>query len=470
MFKFVEVSFLEKSIQSLWLIGIILLVRRYFNLKSTKYANKILWIILFINLLIPYSIFPDIQGYIGNPTIEAILKPFILINDFAKLVTVEFGETLSRINRVLVSSLILIYTIYKFYKINKGLKGSKLVKEDIKIEKYIKLFKFKRKVQVLINDNIKVPVTYGLIKPKIIIQSHVLKDDEMLKYVLIHELTHIQRFDMVFTHIKNLITCIYWYNLFVLVASKYMEDDIEVLCDKLVIQKVGDTLKARKEYCVSMLNLIEEKEKHVRFALNLNPTQERMIIMRKWKKSLMGVISFVAVVAISTTVFADVSKLEEKIIVSDETLTTEDNISSKQIPAITYKEEIKIITDEEYNTLKLGDSLLQTKLQPLSANIDKSETLSGLSNNQYSFDMKSWTEANHNAFAIKISNMSCSSGVDYQVIIQRNGDVIYRNYFTSEKNITIENAHNNSKYNVIILNQSTDSLKYKININSYIKL
>lgn len=39
--------------------------------------------------------------------------------------------------------------------------------------------------------------------------------------------------------------------------------------------------------------------------------------------------------------------------------------------------------------------------------------------------MKSWTEANHNAFVIKISDMSCKQGIKYQVIIEKNGDTIY---------------------------------------------
>ncbi|MGL5439228.1 MAG: M56 family metallopeptidase [Filifactoraceae bacterium] len=67
-----------------------------------------------------------------------------------------------------------------------------------------------------------------------------MHDDELLKFVLIHELTHIKRFDMVFTHIKNLVACLQWYNLFILVAFRYTEDDIEVLCDKLVIERIGD--------------------------------------------------------------------------------------------------------------------------------------------------------------------------------------------------------------------------------------
>lgn len=168
------------------------------------------------------------------------------MNKYSKLITIEFGEILSRINRVLVSALILIYGIYQYYKMNKELKGSILVKKDNTINNYIKMFNFKRKITILINDDIKVPVTYGILKPKIIIQSKVLKDDDLLKFVLIHELTHIRRFDMVFTHIKNLIVCLYWYNIFILITSRYAEEDIEVLCDKLVVERIGDTAKIQK--------------------------------------------------------------------------------------------------------------------------------------------------------------------------------------------------------------------------------
>lgn len=469
MFELVEVSLLEKSIQSLWMIAIILLTRRYFNLKSIKYANEILWVILFVYLLIPYSILIDAKDFTEHSVFEEILKLIILLNDYSKMITMQFGEILSRINRVLVSSLIFIYTIYQIYKMHTGLIGSTLVKEDKRIANYIALFRFKRKITILVNDRIKVPITYGIIKPKIIIQSHIFKDDELLKYVLIHELIHIKKYDMVFTHIKNLIACLYWYNPFVLVASRYSDDDIEILCDKLVVQKIGDTAKTRKEYSMSMLNLIEENERGARFTLKLNPTYERIIIMRKWKISLVGVMSFVIAALISTVVFADVDKSVENIIVSDELSNIEDTIENNNLSEFTNGEQIRIISDEEYNSLELGESLFQSEPRPFLANFDKSETLGGLSNKKYSFDMKSWTEANHNSFAVKISDMSCSSGVDYQIIIQKNGNDIYNEKFNNGKNIIIENTQNNSKYNVIINNLSTNSLKYNIKINSYIK-
>ena len=179
--------------------------------------------------------------------------------------------------------------------------------------------------------------------------------------------------------------------------------------------------------------------------------------------------SFAMVAIMSTTVFADVDKSVENISVTDEVSSIEETSLNNEDIDGTSIEQIKVITDEEYNSLELGESLLQPKIRPFSANIDESETLGGLSNKQYPFDMKSWTEANHNAFAIKITDMSCSSGIDYQIIIQKNGRDIYNEKFTNGKNITIENVQNNSKYNVIVHNLSTNSLKYNITINSYLE-
>lgn len=457
MFQLVEVSFLEKGIQSLWLIGIMLLARRYFNLKSIKYANMILWTILFVYLLIPYSLLVDIQSLdIHGIQVKNLIKPFILINEFSKQVSMEFGGILSGINRVFITILILGYTIYQIYKTHKGLMGSTTV-EDERIRKYIKLFNFKRKITVMVNDNIRTPITYGVIKPKIIIQSHILKNERLLKFVLVHELIHIKKYDMVFTHFCNLVTCVYWYNIFILIASRYISDDMEVLCDKLVIQKLGDTRINKKEYCMSMLDLIEENEKNAKFTLKLNPTQERMMIMRKWKKSIVGVMSFVVVALMSVSVFADVKNHG-----TDQIVSSEKSVIGSENSGIG---RVNVITDEEYNQLELGEIPLN-KLRI--ADFDETETLTGLSNKQYSFNMKSWTEANHNGFTVKLSDMSCKSGLYYEIIIQENGNNIYRANFDKATTLTVK-AQNNSRYKVIIVNRSTDTLKYSIKINSYIK-
>ena len=97
-----------------------------------------------------------------------------------------------------------------------------------------------------------------------------------------------------------------------LLASSYMENDLELLCDKLVIQSVGDTVEHRKEYCLSMLQLIELKEIQEKSVLKLHPTKERMIIMKRWKRGFSGIGILILVVILSITVSVDIKKSARK--------------------------------------------------------------------------------------------------------------------------------------------------------------
>ena len=461
--SFVLVLGLEKSVRSIFVTGLILLLRRRLNINSTKWANIILWSILFIYLLFPYSLFIQVEDLAKYGLLQLILKPMILFSKLAGELEIKWGGLLSKINRLFIASLFLTYVIVQLIKRNKAMKNSILMEQNKQIKKYIDLFNLKRKVQVFINDNISTPITYGVIHPKIILQSHILKDEELLKFVLIHEMTHIKKFDIVFNHIKNLITCLHWFNIFILVASRYIEDDIEVLCDKLVIQKVGDTMQNRKDYCLSMLKLIEQKEIEKETALKLHPTKERIIIMKKWKKSFSGVCVLVMVMALSMTVFADVIIAEkDRVTVSD---VIDDEVGKEVISQdrIYEKDKVKVISDEEYDKLTLGDIQLNGVR---AANIDDKATLRGLEHKSYAFNMILWKETNHDSFTVKVNEVSCRKGVKYTIIIQEDGNDIYQENFSGAKTLTVK-ANKNSNYTVIINNQSTSSLDYRIRINSY---
>lgn len=269
MIEFITVSTLERSIKSIYIIVIILLIRRKLNINSTNKANKILWSILFIYLIFPYSILIEIENQSEYIVLQIISEFILVIQEYIRLFTKQFGQVLSAVNRLIVSILFLTYIITQIIIRNKAMKTSILIENNERINKCVSLFRFKRKIKILVNDKIKVPVTYGVIRPKIILQSHILYDDELLKHVLIHELVHIQKFDIIFSHIKNLITCAYWYNLFIILASKYIEDDIEILCDKLVVQQIGDSVITRKNYCLSLYfhqSLVQYLITHLQFS------------------------------------------------------------------------------------------------------------------------------------------------------------------------------------------------------------
>lgn len=456
MIELVAVSALERSIKSIFIIALILLVRRKLNIKSIKCANIILWSILFIYLIFPYSFLIKIENPSRYGILQYILEPVLIISEYIRAFVKDFGYLLSKVNRVFIASLLLIYVITQIIQRNKAMKNSIPIENDKRVIEVINLFKLKRKIDVLISDKVKVPITYGVARPKIILQSHILEDDELLRYVLIHELTHIKKFDIVFNHIKNLIACVYWYNIFILIASRYMEDDIEVLCDKLVIQRVGDTVNNRKEYCISMLKLIEQKEYTKRVVLKLHPTKERMVIMKKWKRTFSGVCAFALVTALSFTAFADVKAVEKEQVLSSEIFS---NVKLND------NNRVVEITDEEYNRLTLGE-IPFNELRV--ADVDSKVTLDGLEHKSYKFNMESWTEPNHDGFTVKMSDMSCSGGLNYKLIIKENGNEIYNANFDKATTLTVK-AYHNSRYEVIIVNGSTNALTYRVKINSYIR-
>ena len=445
---------LNRSIKSIFILAIILFIRKILNTKSIRWANIILWMIFFVYLLFPRSVLITVTDFEKCGWLQDILRLMSVISGHIKKIEKEAGYILSPINQMFVTGLVLIYVAVQIIKRNRTMRDSVIIERGSKADEYLSLFNLRRKVDIFINDKIASPVTYGIIRPKIVLQSYIFEDEELLKYVLIHELTHIKKFDIVFSHLKNLIMCINWYNPFILGAAKYIEDDIEILCDKLVIKKVGDTREHRKEYCMAMLKLTERNE-NSRFVLKLHPTKERIIVMKKWRRTVSGMVALAVAVGVSMTSFVEVRAIEtNQVVANAETSYTPINEDNK----------VEEITEKEYRKLMEN----QAEIVPYIADINEKETLDRLSHKTYSFDMSSWTSANHDGFTVKMSNMSSKGGADYQIIITENGNVVYKNNFNKETTLKIK-ARDDSSYEVIVDNNSVNSLKYNIKIKSYIR-
>ena len=66
------------------------------------------------------------------------------------------------------------------------------------------------------------------------------------------------------------------------------------------------------------------------------------------------------------------------------------------------------------------------------------------------------------------TNLLYEGGLNYEIIIKENGNVIYQNRFDKEATLNVK-AQDGSNYEVIILNSSVNSLKYNIKIKSYLR-
>lgn len=458
MFEIIKVTTLDKCFTSFFLIAMILFVRKSLNSKSIKSASVILWTILFTYLIIPYSmqiVVNEDNFLLKNEYINKLLK----ISDYySNIIIKAVDKVLYQNNRLIVALLLTTYIIIQIIKTTKAVGRSIPVYNNQIIDNALKLFNLKRDVKILLNDSIKMPITYGVIKPKIILNSDIFDDEVLLKYVMIHELTHISRFDIIFNHLKYFIACIYWYNPLIFAICKYVEDDMEILCDKLVLKKLGGTKEHKKEYLESMMKLAEKKYYEKRdLPLKMHPTLERMIIIKNYKVKISGVMCLVLVMLLSITSFASVEIANDNTTVSNisgvndrELLVNIDNRTQK-------------ITEEEYNKLNL-DPIFDIGLR--SANISDTQTLERYGFIDYSIDMTSSNTAYHDGFTTKISNVSCDSGVFFEVLIEENTKEIYRDNFHKAVILTTK-ARRNNRYRVTIINRNSGTLKFNASIKNY---
>lgn len=455
---------LLKSFKSLLLIILILLVRKYLNKNAFKSASIILWALLFAYLICPYQILIKIEEFNSNKIFNIILYILSYIDSILRLLSKKVSYVLYPRNRYIVTLIILCYVLYKYIKFDKIMNHSKII-HDNKCIDYIKSFKLRRKVSIYINNNLKTPVTYGLLKPKIIFQSYILEDEELLKYVMMHELTHIKRFHILFNHIVNLVACVFWCNPLLIISLKYLEQDIEIYTDKEVISRLGDTIETRKDYCRSMFQLMRSTVKRDEVSLKLNPNLERMIIMKNYKKTILGTFIFALTFLFSIPVFASVVKLEKdriEVIGTEVEFQSVDNSEGR----------IHIISEEEYNKLNLKDIYA-----PQLRFIDMSEikTINEYDKLTYKFDTSLWTGSKNDGFIIKLLDLKSSSKlldlkssskIEYLLIVVEDSDEIYENKFSSDKILKVK-ANPGSKYMIYIFNFNNRKLTGDININAY---
>ena len=192
---------LEKSIKSLFLLAIIFLVRPILNKKAFRSASIVLWILLLIYLISPYELEIGIESIKGNSILLAITNFF---NSSLGWLVNKIGYIFFKLNRLIGSVLIFTYLGIKIYKFQKVMKGSTPIHNTLCKEK-ISEFGLKRKVEIYINNNLKTPLTFGILRPKIILQDHILADKKLLDHVLIHELMHIKKFHILLNHMINIV-------------------------------------------------------------------------------------------------------------------------------------------------------------------------------------------------------------------------------------------------------------------------
>jgi len=235
------------SISASWLVLAVLLIRLVLK-KSPKWVNVLLWGIVAVRLLCPFSvesIFSMIPSAETIPVnIEMDTTPVINsgINAINDVVNPIISQSNTAVNGASVNPLqicvailaniwimgiavLLIYTAVSCYRLHRKVDTAVILKDNI-----------------FQSENVGSPFVFGIIRPRIYLPFKI--DGKDLEHVIAHEQAHICRKDHWWKPVGFLILMIHWFNPLMWLAYVLLCRDIELACDERVIKELDNEQRA----------------------------------------------------------------------------------------------------------------------------------------------------------------------------------------------------------------------------------
>lgn len=296
-------SLLKMSLSGAVLILVIAIIRGLLLHKLPKRTFLILWGVVLCRLLLPFSIPSQFSIYGAADIIKSraydtnlpLNGTPVTYSGTAAVNTVsalsEKGEI--RIPYFLILWLAGLLACALFFLIT-HLRCRREYKTalpvDIEFVKHWQLeHHIRRSVQIRQSDKIAAPLTYGIFRPIVLLPKKTdWADETQLRYILIHEVTHIRYFDTLLKLLMAAALCLHWFNPLVWLMYVTANRDIELSCDETVVKTVGEAMKSA--YALILIGLEEKKSCHTPFVNNFskNAMEERITSIMKMKKTSLG--------------------------------------------------------------------------------------------------------------------------------------------------------------------------------------
>lgn len=238
---------INMSISASWLV-LVVLILRFVLKKAPKWVNILLWGIVAIRLICPFSFesalslipsaetFPEkvisgpsfdvqtgitpvdnrINDYLGDRYFEGVTVPVNNGNNIMTILTIVWT----------IGILLLVaYTVISYWRLRRKVDTAVRYKDNI-----------------FQSENVKSPFVLGIIKPRIYLPFNMNGQD--LEHVVAHEQAHIHRKDHWWKPFGFLLLTIHWFNPLVWLAYVLLCRDIELACDEKVIKELGNEQRA----------------------------------------------------------------------------------------------------------------------------------------------------------------------------------------------------------------------------------
>ena len=150
------------------------------------------------------------------------------------------------------------------------------------------------------------PCLVGFFRPTVCLTPATMENEETLRHVLTHETTHLRHGDHIWSVVRCICLCIYWFNPLVWLAAILSKRDQELACDEAALLKLGE--EERIPYGKTLLNIVVHANTPGRIlqtATAMSETKkqlkERIVFIVKRPKNLwFAAISLILIAAIAT--------------------------------------------------------------------------------------------------------------------------------------------------------------------------
>lgn len=238
---------INMSISASWLVLAVLLLRFVLK-KAPKWVNVLLWGIVAVRLICPFSFesalslipsaetFPEkiisgpsfdvqtgitpidnrINDYLGDRYFEGVTVPANNGNNIMTILTIVWT----------IGILILVaYTVISYWRLHREIDTAVRYKDNI-----------------FQSENVSSPFVLGIIKPRIYLPFSM--NGQNMEHVVAHEQAHIRRKDHWWKPLGFLLLTIHWFNPLMWLAYVLLCRDIELACDEKVIKELSNEQRA----------------------------------------------------------------------------------------------------------------------------------------------------------------------------------------------------------------------------------
>ena len=296
---------INMSISASWLILAVLILRLVLK-KAPKWVNVLLWGIVAVRLICPFSFesalslipsaetFPEkiisgpsfdvqtgitpidnrINDYLGDRYFEGVTVPTNNGNNVMTILTIVW---------IIGILLLATYTVISYWRLHREIDTAVRYKDNI-----------------FQSENVSSPFVLGIINPRIYLPFSMNEQD--MEHVVAHEQAHIRRKDHWWKPLGFLLLTIHWFNPLMWLAYVLLCRDIELACDEKVIKGLGNEQRADYTQALVACSVNRRMIAACPLAFGEVGVKERVKALMNYKKPAFWVIIIAVIVCVGVAV------------------------------------------------------------------------------------------------------------------------------------------------------------------------